>query len=78
MNMYLTNRRRRAPLIVVSAILCFLATSSPTIAQGEGMLFDGAAFGSTEESAIRGAIGDAEDPPAPINSTLASSSVSPG
>jgi hypothetical protein len=57
----LISRWRRAPLIVASAILCSLvAGSSPAIgSQRDGMLFDGAAFGSTIESAIQGAIGDA-------------------
>jgi hypothetical protein len=53
--------RCRAPLTAASAILCFLATSSPVVgAQSEAMLFDGAAFGPTIEVAIQSAIGDAE------------------
>jgi hypothetical protein len=60
MNTHLTSRRR-APLTVASAILVFLATSSPAIAsQGDGMLFTGAGFGPTVETAIQSAIWDAE------------------
>jgi hypothetical protein len=52
---------RRAPLAAASAILWALAAASPAMgAQGDGMLFDGASFGPTEEAAIQGAIDDAE------------------
>ena len=62
MNMHMTyRRRRRAPPAVAAAILFSLAASSPAMgAQGDAMLFDGAAFGPTEEVAIRSAIEDAE------------------
>jgi hypothetical protein len=60
MNMQLAFRCR-ASLTTASAILWFLATSSPAAgAQTRGMLFDGAAYGSTIELAIHSAIGDAE------------------
>jgi len=51
-------RIRRAPL--AAAILCFLAAWSPAVAQTDGLFFDGASFGPTEEVAIQGAIWDAE------------------
>jgi hypothetical protein len=61
MNVHLTRRRRGTPLAAAAAILCSLAAASPAAgAQSGGMYFDGAAFGPTEEVAIRQAIGDAE------------------
>ncbi len=61
MTMHLTHFCRRAALAVATAIICTLAAPSPaTGAQGDGMYFDGAAFGPTEEVAIQQAIGDAE------------------
>jgi len=54
----MTYRFRRAPLIVAAAILCSLG--SPGVAQSDGMFFDGASFGPTEEVAVQGAIWDAE------------------
>jgi hypothetical protein len=61
MNMHLPCRCRRAPLTVVSAILCFVATSSAVVGSpSDGMLFTGGAFGPTADVAIQGAIGDAE------------------
>jgi hypothetical protein len=56
MNLHPIHRIRRAPL--AAAVLCALA--APASAQSDGMFFDGAAFGATEENAIRQAIGDAE------------------
>ena len=61
MNPPLTFRRCRTTLTVTAAIFSSLSVSSPASgAQGDGMLFDGAAFGPTEEVAIRSAIEDAE------------------
>jgi hypothetical protein len=54
----MNSRFRRAPLTVAAAILCFLA--SPAVAQSDGMIFDGAGYGPTEEYAIQAAIWDAE------------------
>jgi hypothetical protein len=61
MDMHLPDRCRLVPLTVASAILGLLATPSPlTGAEGNRMLFDGAAFGPTAEVAIQSAIWDAE------------------
>jgi hypothetical protein len=51
---------RRASLIAASAILCSLGTSSPALAQSDGMFFDGGGSGPTEEIAIERAFNDAE------------------
>jgi hypothetical protein len=53
--------RRCAPLAAAMALVCSLATASPAMAsQSEGMLFTGAGFGPTRETAIQSAIWDAE------------------
>jgi hypothetical protein len=60
MNMHLLLRCRRVPLTVLSATLCFLATSSSVIgAQSGAMFFTGGAFGPTADVAIQSAIEDA-------------------
>ncbi len=61
MNMHLPYRCRSVSVTVSSAILCFLATSSPVIGSQSGaMLFTGGAFGPTADVAIQSAIADAE------------------